>query len=179
MVLYGEDRFTPAKKVALALTELILRKYKKDTLDVVLFGNEARQVPISQLPYVQVGPYYTNTKAALALAQQILQRRKQANKQIFLITDGKPSVLVENGRVYRNAFGLDRRICNKTLEEAARARRKKITITTFMIASDPYLQEFVEELTRINRGRAYFSSPEDVGSALFVDFIRNRNRRVR
>lgn len=179
MILYGEDRFTPAKKVALALTELILRHFKKDSLDIVLFGNEAEQVPIRQLPYVQVGPYYTNTKAGLALAQQILLRKKQANKQIFMITDGKPTVLVEHGRMYRNAFGLDRRIRNKTLEEASRCRRKKICITTFMIASDPYLQEFVEDLTRINRGRAYFASPDNVGSYLFVDFIRNRNRRLR
>ncbi len=179
MILYGEDRFTPAKKVALALTELILRKFKKDSLDVVLFGNEAWQVPISRLPYVQVGPYYTNTKAGLALAQQILQRKKQGNKQIFMITDGKPTVLMEHGQMYRNAFGPDRRILNKTLEEGSRCRRKKINITTFMIASDPELQEFVEDLTRINRGRAYFSTPDNVGSYLFVDFIRNRNRRVR
>jgi uncharacterized protein with von Willebrand factor type A (vWA) domain len=179
MVLYGEDRFTPAKQVALALTELILRRFKKDSLDVVLFGNEARQVPVRKLPYVEVGPFYTNTRAGLSLAQQILLRKRQANKQIFMVTDGKPSALTEGGRLYRNPFGLDRRIVNKTLEEAARCRRKRIVITTFMIASDPYLREFVEELTRVNRGRAYFSSPEDIGSHLLVDFIRNRNRRVR
>ena len=145
MVLYGEDRFTPAKQVALALTELILRKFKKDSLDIVLFGNEAFRVPIKQLPYVEVGPYYTNTRAGLSMAREILTRKRQANRQIFMITDGKPSVLTERGRVYRNAFGLDRRIVNKTLEEAQRCQRKGIVITTFMIASDPYLQEFVEE----------------------------------
>jgi len=179
MVLYGEDRFTPAKQVALALTELILRRFKKDSLEVVLFGNEAFRVPIAKLPYVEVGPFYTNTRAGLQMAREILQRKRQANRQIFMITDGKPSVLTERGRVYRNAFGLDRRIVNKTLEEAALCQRKGIVITTFMVATDPYLQQFVEELTRVNRGRAYFSSPDDVGSYLFVDFIRNRNRRLR
>jgi len=179
MILYGEDRFTPAKQVALALTELILRKFKKDSLDIVLFGNEAFCVPVKKLPYVEVGPYYTNTRAGLMMAREILSRKRQANKQIFLITDGKPSVLTERGgRTYRNAFGLDRRIVNKTLEEAALCRRKGIVITTFMIASDTYLQEFVEELTRVNRGRAYFSSPDDVGNYVLVDFLRNRTRRV-
>lgn len=179
MVLYGEDRFTPAKQVALALTELILRKYKKDSLDIVLFGNEAFRVPIAKLPYVDVGPFYTNTRAGLAMAREILSRKRQANKQIFMITDGKPSVITERGRMYRNAFGLDRRIVNKTLEEAMRCQRKGIVITTFMIASDPYLKEFVEDLTRVNHGRAYFSSPDNVGDYLLVDFIRNRTRRVR
>jgi uncharacterized protein with von Willebrand factor type A (vWA) domain len=179
MVLYGEDRFTPAKQVALALTELILRRFRKDTLDVVLFGDDARPVPIRRLPYVEVGPFHTNTRAGLATARQILMRKRQANKQIFMITDGKPSALTERGRIYKNPFGLDRRIVNKTLEEAALCRRRGIVITTFMIASDPYLREFVEELTRVNRGRAYFTEPDDVGSHLLVDFIRNRNRRVR
>jgi len=179
MVLYGEDRFTPAKEVALALTELILRRFKKDSLDIVLFGNEARQIPIRELPYVEVGPFHTNTRAGLALAQQILLRKRQANRQIFMVTDGKPSALTEGGRLYKNPFGLDRRIVNKTLEEAARCRRKGIVITTFMIASDPYLREFVEDLTRINRGRAYFSEPDAIGSHLLVDFIRHRSRRVR
>jgi len=179
MVLYGEDRFTPAKKVALALTELILRRFKKDTLHVVLFGDEAREVQVKDLPYVEVGPYYTNTRAGLQMAREILRREKPVNKQIFMITDGKPSALTEGGRIYRNPIGLDRRIINKTLEEAALCRRKHITITTFMIASDPYLMEFVEELTRVNHGRAYFADPEKVGSFLLVDFIRNRKRRVR
>ncbi len=180
MVLYGEDRFTPAKQVALALTELILRKFKKDSLDIVLFGNEAFRVPVKKLPYVEVGPFYTNTRAGLMMAREILSRKRQANKQIFLITDGKPSVLTERGgRMYRNAFGLDRRIVNKTLEEASLCRRKGIVITTFMIASDPYLKEFVEDLTRVNHGRAYFSSPDDVGNYVLVDFLKNRTRRVR
>lgn len=178
MVLYGEDRFTPAKKVALALTELILRRFKKDTLHVVLFGDDAREVRIKDLPYVEVGPYYTNTRAGLQLAREILRREKPVNKQIFMITDGKPSALTEGGRIYRNPVGIDRRILNKTLEEAALCRRKHIAITTFMIASDPYLQQFVEELTRVNRGRAYFADPEKVGSFLLVDFIRNRKRRL-
>lgn len=179
MILYGEDRFTPAKQVALALTELILRKFKKDSLDIVLFGNEAFRVPIAKLPYVDVGPFYTNTRAGLAMARDILARKRQANKQIFMITDGKPSVITERGQMYRNAFGLDRRIVNKTLEEAMRCQRKGIVITTFMIASDPELKDFVEELTRINRGRAYYSTPDDVGNYLMVDFMQNRSRRVR
>jgi uncharacterized protein with von Willebrand factor type A (vWA) domain len=178
MILYGEDRITPAKKVALALTELILTKYPKDAIDVLLFGDEATEVPISEIPYVQVGPYHTNTKAGLQLAQQILRRRKHNNKQIFMITDGKPSALTENGRLYTNSFGLDMKIVNRTLEEADRCRRANIPITTFMLATDPMLVNFVEQLSQINRGRAFYSSPDRLGEYILADYIRNRRKFV-
>ena len=179
MVLYGEDRITPAKKVALALTELILTKYPKDSIDVLLFGDEAVEVPISEIPYVKVGPYHTNTKAGLELAQRILRRRKHNNKQIFMITDGKPSALTENGRLYTNSFGLDMKIVNRTLEEADRCRRAGIPITTFMLATDPMLVNFVEQLSKINRGRAFYSSPDRLGEYILADYIRNRRKFVR
>jgi uncharacterized protein with von Willebrand factor type A (vWA) domain len=178
MILYGEDRITPAKKVALALTELILTKYPKDAIDVLLFGDEAKEVPISEIPYVQVGPYHTNTKAGLELAQRILRRRKHNNKQIFMITDGKPSALVENGRLYTNSFGLDMKIVNRTLEEADRCRRSGIPITTFMLATDPMLVNFVEQLSKINRGRAFYTSPDRLGEYILADYIRNRRKFV-
>lgn len=178
MILYGEDRITPAKKVALALTELILTKYPKDSIDIVLFGDDAREVPISDIPYVQVGPFHTNTKAGLELAQNILRRRKHLNKQIFMITDGKPSALREGGRLYTNSFGLDMKIVNRTLEEADRCRRAGIPITTFMLATDPMLVNFVEQLSRINRGRAFYSSPDRLGEYILADYIRNRRKFV-
>jgi len=178
MILYGEDRITPAKKVALALTELILTKYPKDAIDVLLFGDEATEVPISEIPYVQVGPYHTNTKAGLELAQRILRRRKHNNKQIFMITDGKPSALTEGGRLYTNSFGLDMKIVNRTLEEADRCRRAGIPITTFMLATDPMLVNFVEQLSQINRGRAFYSSPDRLGEYILADYIRNRRKFV-
>jgi Ca-activated chloride channel homolog len=178
MVLYGEDRITPAKKVALALTELILTKYPKDSIDVLLFGDDAVEVPISQIPYVTVGPYHTNTKAGLELAQQILRRRKHNNKQVFMITDGKPSALFEGGRLYTNSFGLDMKIVNRTLEEADRCRRAGIPITTFMLATDPMLVNFVEQLSKINRGRAFYSSPDRLGEYILADYIRNRRKFV-
>lgn len=178
MILYGEDRITPAKKVALALTELILTKYPKDSIDVLLFGDEATEVPISQIPYVEVGPYHTNTKAGLQLAQRILRRRKHSNKQIFMITDGKPSALTEGGKLYTNSFGLDMRIVNRTLEEADKCRRANIPITTFMLATDPMLVNFVEQLSKINRGRAFYSSPDRLGEYILADYIRNRRKFV-
>jgi Ca-activated chloride channel homolog len=178
MILYGEDRITPAKKVALALTELILTKYPKDSIDVLLFGDEAREVPIAEIPYVQVGPFHTNTKAGLQLAQQILRRRKHNNKQIFMITDGKPSALTEGGKLYTNSFGLDMKIVNRTLEEADRCRRANIPITTFMLATDPMLVNFVEQLSKINRGRAFYSSPDRLGEYILADYIRNRRKFV-
>ena len=178
MVLYGEDRITPAKKVALALTELILTKYPKDAIDVLLFGDEAVEVPISEIPYVKVGPYHTNTKAGLELAQRILRRRKHNNKQIFMITDGKPSALFEGGRLYTNSFGLDMKIVNRTLEEADRCRRAGIPITTFMLATDPLLVNFIEQLSQINRGRAFYSSPDRLGEYILADYIRNRRKFV-
>ena len=178
MVLYGEDRITPAKKVALALTELIISKYPKDAIDVLLFGDDAREVPISEIPYVKVGPYHTNTKAGLELAQRILRRRKHNNKQIFMITDGKPSALFENGRLYTNSFGLDMKIVNRTLEEADKCRRSGIPITTFMLSTDPMLVNFVEQLSKINRGRAFYSSVDRLGEYILADYIRNRRKFV-
>ena len=179
MILNGEDRITPAKTVALALTELITTKYPKDDLSVVLFGDQAEQVFLSEIPYIQAGPYHTNTRDALQLSRSILARQKQPNKQIFLITDGKPSAITENGRIYKNPFGLDMRIVNLTLEEADLCRRQKVVITTFMLATDTMLTQFVEKLTQINRGRAYFASPYNLGEFILADYIRNRRRRVR
>ena len=179
MVLYGEDRITPAKKVAMALSELITTKYPKDTLDIIAFGNDAWPIEIRDLPYLSVGPYHTNTVAGLELAHDILRRRKTNNKQIFMITDGKPTCLKVGAKYYKNSFGLDRKIINKTLDQAAICRKIGIVITTFMIASDPYLQEFVREFTRINNGKAYYSSLTRLGDFLFEDYIRNRRKRVR
>ncbi|HYB53185.1 MAG TPA: VWA domain-containing protein, partial [Thermoanaerobaculia bacterium] len=176
MVLYGEDRFTPAKKVALALVELIQSKYPKDSIDVLLFGDDASRVPIAEVSKAQVGPFHTNTKAGLALARKLLVHRKNPNKQIFLITDGKPSAIWEHGRLYKNPFGLDLKIVNRTLEEADACRRDGITITTFMIATDAYLVDFVDKLTKINRGRAYYASPYNLAEFLFTDYIRNRKK---
>lgn len=179
MILYGEDRITPAKKVAMALSELILNNYAKDSLDIVAFGNEAWKVEIEDLPYLKVGPYHTNTQQALQVARHTLHRRKFANKQIFMITDGKPSCIIENGQMYKNSFGLDRKIVNRVLDEAVKCRRDDIDITTFMIAQDPSLQDFVRELTEANKGRAYFASLDNLGGYIFEDYIRNRKRRVR
>jgi len=179
MVLYGEDRFTPAKKVALALTELILHKYPKDTIDIVLFGDDAVHVPLEELSRAQVGPYHTNTKAGLALCRGLLARRKSRNRQVFLVTDGKPSCIREGTRLYKNPFGLDMKIVNRTLEEAERCRRDGIQLTTFMLATDPALVDFVETLTKVARGRAYYASPTDLGTFIFRDYIRNRKKLFR
>ncbi|MDJ0521126.1 MAG: VWA domain-containing protein [Planctomycetota bacterium] len=179
MTLYGEDRITPAKRVALALTELILTKYPKDTIDVVLFGDEATTVPLERLPYLSNGPFHTNTRAGLMMAQDILRRRKAVNRQIVMLTDGKPSAIHDDGGIYKNPFGLDRRIVNKTLEEAVRCRRRGIRVTTFMLTSDPYLQKFIENFTEACRGQAYFADSARIESFVLVDFMRNRRRRVR
>ncbi len=180
MILYGEDRITPAKRVALALCELIATKYPKDSLDVVLFGDTAWQVEAAKIPYLTAGPYHTNTRAGLELARDLLRRKKQANKQIIMLTDGKPSALTEhNGEIYKNPFGLDRRVVNKTLEAADACRRVNIPITTFMLTSDPTLVEFVDTFTQVNRGRAYYSELDKLGSFVLVDYVRNRKRRVR
>jgi uncharacterized protein with von Willebrand factor type A (vWA) domain len=177
MILYGEDRITPAKQVAMAFAEMIMTRYPHDCLNIVLFGDDAREVQVKDLPYVAVGPYMTNTKAGLQMARNILLRRKNANKQIFMITDGKPSMIVrDNGRVYKNPVGLDPVIVNRTLDEAIICRKKKIPITTFMITDDPYLQEFVRKLTELNRGRAYFSSASNLGSYIFYDFMNHRRK---
>lgn len=176
MILYGEDRITPAKKVAMALAELVKRKYPKDTLDVIVFGNDAWQIEIKDLPYLSVGPYHTNTVAGLELSMDLLRRRKNKNKQIFMITDGKPTCLKEGIKYYKNSFGLDPKILNKTLNLAAQCRRINIPITTFMIASDPYLQEFVREFTEVNNGSAYYSSLQGLGNLIFEDYKRNRRK---
>ncbi len=178
MILYGEDRITPAKQVALALAELITQKYPKDYLAVVTFGDDAELVSIAELPFLSVGPYHTNTRAGLQLARSLLRRQRSINKQIFMVTDGKPSAIFDtNGRLYKNSFGLDPRIVNKTLDEAVACRREKITISTFMVARDPYLINFVEELTQANKGRAYYSQLQSLGEFIFVDYIRNRRKR--
>lgn len=179
MILYGEDRITPAKKVAMALSELISIKYPKDTLDILVFGNDAWPIQIKDLPYLQVGPFHTNTVAGLQLAIDILRRRKTNNKQIFMITDGKPTCLKEGIKYYKNSFGLDRKIVNKTLDQAAICRKLGISITTFMIARDPYLQSFVREFTKINNGRAFYSSLNGLGDFIFEDYIKNRRKKVR
>jgi uncharacterized protein with von Willebrand factor type A (vWA) domain len=178
MILYGEDRITPAKQVALALTELILTRYPRDKLHVAVFGDEAREVPIGQLPYLQVGPYHTNTRAGLQLAQGILSRHRSMNRQVFMVTDGKPSAIEENGTIYRNPGGLDPRIVNRTLDEAAACRRSGITITTFMVTQDPYLVNFVDQLSAINKGRAYYSSADSLGQYILMDYVKNRRRRL-
>jgi uncharacterized protein with von Willebrand factor type A (vWA) domain len=178
MILYGEDRITPAKQVALALSELVMSRFPKDYLALVTFGDTAQLVSINELPFLTVGPYHTNTRAGLQLARDLLRRCGNANKQIFMVTDGKPSAIVEpNGRLYKNSFGLDPKIVNKTLDEAVACRREKIPITTFMVARDPYLINFVEELTKANHGRAYYSSLTNLGEYVFVDYIRNRKKK--
>ena len=179
MILYGEDRITPAKNVALALSQLILTRYPKDKLHVVVFGDNAGQVEVEDIPFIKVGPYHTNTKEALELSRRILKRHRYHNKQIFMITDGKPSAITEYGRLYKNPYGLDRKIVNKTLDEAVQCRRDKIEITTFMIARDRWLVNFVNTLTKVNRGRAYFSSLDRLGEYIFVDYIRNRRQTLR
>ncbi len=178
MILYGEDRITPAKKVAMALSELITTKYPKDTLDIVVFGNDAWPVEIKDLPYLQVGPYHTNTVAGLELAMDILRRRRNANKQIFMITDGKPTCLKIGKRYYKNSFGLDRRITTRCLNLAAQCKKLKIPITTFMIASDPYLQRFVTEFTETNNGKAFFASLDKLGAFIFKDFESGKRKTV-
>lgn len=178
MVLYGEDRITPAKQVALALAELIMQKFPKDYLALVTFGDDAKIVSVNELPFLNVGPYHTNTKAGLRLARNLLRRVGNVNKQIFMVTDGKPSAIFdENGKLYKNSFGLDPRIVNKTLDEAVQCRREKIVISTFMVARDPYLINFVEELTKVNKGRAYYSTLQNLGEFIFVDYIRNRRKK--
>lgn len=178
MILYGEDRITPAKKVALALAELIQTRYPKDTLDVVVFGNDAWQVELKDLPYLKVGPYHTNTVAGLELAMDILRKRRNANRQIFMITDGKPSCIKKGKKYYKNSWGLDRKIVSRTLSLAQKCNRLNIPVTTFMIASDPNLMRFVDKFTKINRGRAFYSSLEGLGKFIFADYKGNRKKRI-
>lgn len=177
MILYGEDRITPAKKVAMALAELIKTRYPKDTLDIIVFGNDAWKIEIKDLPYLQVGPYHTNTVAGLELAMDILRRRKNPNKQIMMITDGKPTCIKKGKKYYKNAFGLDRKILNRTLALAVKCRKLHIPITTFMIASDPYLRSFVDQFTRANGGKAFFSGLQGLGEFIFMDYKDNKRKR--
>jgi uncharacterized protein with von Willebrand factor type A (vWA) domain len=180
MILYGEDRITPAKLVAVALAELILSRYKHDTLDVVVFGDDARNINISDIPFIEAGPYHTNTKAALDLARNILHRKKNTNKQIFMITDGKPSAIYENingiKKLYKNSWGLDPKIINKTLDEAVICRRQKINITTFMLSDDPYLLNFIDTFTEANNGKAYYCDLNNLGEYIIKNYIRNKLR---
>lgn len=179
MILYGEDRITPAKKVAMALGELITTRYPKDTLDIVAFGNDAWQIELKDLPYLQVGPYHTNTVAGLEMAMDILRRRKNPNKQIFMITDGKPTCLKVGHKYYKNSFGIDSKILNRTLNLAGQLRRIKIPVITFMIAQDPYLQSFVRTFTEVNNGKAFYSSLDGLGNFVFEDYERNKKKNVR
>jgi Ca-activated chloride channel family protein len=178
MILYGEDRITPAKKVAMALAELITKKYPRDTLDILVFGDDAWQIEIKDLPYLQVGPYHTNTVAGLELAMDILRRRKNSNKQIFMITDGKPTCIKQGIQYYKNSFGLDTKILNQTLNLAGQLRKLKIPVTTFMIATDPYLKAFVRDFTKANNGNAYYSNLEGLGNLVFEDFKKNRRKNL-
>ncbi|MCW9038007.1 MULTISPECIES: VWA domain-containing protein [Altibacter] len=180
MILYGEDRITPAKKVAMALSELITTRYPKDTLDILVFGNDAWPIKIKDLPYLNVGPYHTNTVAGLQLAMDMLRRKRNTNKQIFMITDGKPSCLqLPDGQYYKNSNGLDPYIVNKCYAMAAQARKLHIPITTFMIASDPYLQQFVDEFTLANKGKAFYTGLQGLGEMIFTDYETNRKKRIR
>ena len=178
MILYGEDRITPAKKVAMALAELIKTKYPKDTLDIVVFGNDAWPIEVKDLPYLKVGPYHTNTVAGLELAMDILRRRRNPNKQIFMITDGKPTCLKIGKQYYKNSFGVDRKILTRCLSLATQCKKAKIPITTFMIASDPYLQQFVQEFTETNNGKAFFASLDKLGAFIFRDFESGKRKTV-
>lgn len=179
MILYGEDRITPAKKVALALAEFIRSRYPKDTLDILVFGNDAWTISLAELPYLKVGPYHTNTVAGLDLAMDLLRRKKNTNKQIFMITDGKPSCLHEaDGSYYKNSMGLDDYIVGQCYQRAAACRRANIPITTFMIAQDPYLQQFVQNFTEANRGKAFFTGLGNLGDFIFQDYETNRRKNL-
>ena len=179
MILYGEDRITPAKKVAMALAELITTSYPKDTLDVIVFGDDAWPIKIKDLPYLNVGPYHTNTVAGLELAMDILRRKRNTNKQIFMITDGKPSCLrLPDGQYYKNSNGLDAMVVEKCYNMAAQARKLHIPITTFMIAQDPYLQQFIEEFTKSNKGKAFYTGIKGLGEMIFHDYESNRKKRI-
>jgi Ca-activated chloride channel homolog len=180
MILYGEDRITPAKKVAMALAELITTRYPKDTLDILVFGNDAWTIAIRDLPYLKVGPYHTNTVAGLQLAMDLLRRKRNTNKQIFMITDGKPSCVREkDGSYYMNSNGLDEYIVDKCYNQAQQARKLHIPITTFMIARDPYLQRFVNHFTEANQGKAFYTGLKGLGEMIFEDYETNRKKRIK
>lgn len=180
MILYGEDRITPAKKVAMALAELITTHYPKDTLDILVFGNDAWTIPIKDLPYLKVGPFHTNTVAGLQLAMDLLRRKRNTNKQIFMITDGKPSCVRErDGSYYMNSNGLDSYIVEQCYTQAQQARKLHIPITTFMIANDPYLQQFVNRFTEANQGKAFYTGLKGLGEMIFEDYETNRKKRIK
>ncbi len=179
MILYGEDRFTPAKKVAMALSHLIRTQYPGDSLSLVLFHDSAEEIPLSQLARVKVGPYYTNTREGLRLAQRILQRQRKDMKQIVMITDGKPSALtLEDGRIYKNAFGLDPLVVSQTLEEVSKCKRAGVLINTFMLASDYGLVQFVQKVTEMCRGKAYFTTPYTLGQYLLMDYMSRKTKTI-
>ena len=179
MILYGEDRFTPAKRVALALSHLIRTQYPGDTLHLLLFHDSAEEVPLSHLARVQVGPYYTNTREGLRLAQRILSRQQKDMRQIIMITDGKPSALtLEDGRIYKNAFGLDPLVVSQTLEEVSKCKRAGILINTFMLASDYGLVHFIQKVTELCRGKAYFTTPYNLGQYLLMDYMQKKTRTI-
>jgi Ca-activated chloride channel family protein len=179
MILYGEDRFTPAKKVALALSHLIRTQYPGDSLHLVLFHDSAEEMPLAELARAKVGPYYTNTREGLRLARRILARQKKDMKQIVMITDGKPSALtLEDGRIYKNAFGLDPLVVTQTLEEVGRCRKSGILINTFMLASDYSLVQFVQKVTELCRGKAYFTTPYTLGQYLLMDYMQKKTRHI-
>ena len=180
MILYGEDRITPAKKVAMALAELITTRYPKDTIDILVFGNDAWPIAIKDLPYLKVGPYHTNTVAGLQLAMDMLRRKRNTNKQIFMITDGKPSCVREkDGTYYMNSNGLDEYIVEQCYNQAAQARKLHIPITTFMIANDPYLQQFVNRFTEANQGKAFYTGLKGLGEMIFEDYETNRKKKIK
>ena len=180
MILYGEDRITPAKKVAMALAELITTRYPKDTIDILVFGNDAWPISIKELPFLKVGPYHTNTVAGLQLAMDMLRRKRNTNKQIFMITDGKPSCVREkDGSYYMNSNGLDEYIVEKCYTQAAQARKLHIPITTFMIANDPYLQQFVDKFTEANQGKAFYTGLKGLGEMIFQDYESNRKKKLK
>lgn len=180
MILYGEDRITPAKKVAMALAELITTRYPKDTIDILVFGNDAWSISIKDIPYLKVGPYHTNTVAGLQLAMDILRRKRNTNKQIFMITDGKPSCVREkDGTYYMNSNGLDPYVTEKCYTQAAQARKLHIPITTFMIARDSYLQQFVDKFTEANQGKAFYTGLKGLGEMIFQDYETNRKKRLK
>jgi Ca-activated chloride channel family protein len=179
MILYGEDRFTPAKKVAMALSHLIRTQYPGDSLSLVLFHDSAEEIPLSQLARVKVGPYYTNTREGLRLAQRILQRQRKDMKQIVMITDGKPSALtLEDGRIYKNAFGLDPLVVSQTLEEVSKCKRAGVLINTFMLASDYGLVQFVQKVSEMCRGKAYFTTPYTLGQYLLMDYMSRKTKTI-
>ena len=179
MILYGEDRFTPAKKVAMALSHLIRTQYPGDSLSLVLFHDSAEEVPLSQLARVKVGPYYTNTREGLRMAQRLLDRQRKDMKQIVMITDGKPSALtLEDGRIYKNAFGLDPLVVRQTLEEVSKCKRAGVLINTFMLASDYGLVQFVQKVTQMCRGKAYFTTPYTLGQYLLMDYMSRKTKTI-